>query len=1041
MNRTRSRRLHLLAALLLAALFLAALPATASAAPFTGTVRDAAGRPLAGARVELFAPVAPWREMAAALAGEPLAPHDAARTDAGGRYELAAPAGLWVIEVTAAGLEPHRRPVPLDGEAYEHEEIVLGEGGEIAVTVRDATGRPLPGARVAAVAGGRAVGGVGSRPRRGVTDEGGRVELPRPSGAAAELAAVAPGMAPARFLLAAGDAAAALRLDPGVPWTIEVLDRRRRPVAGAVVATDAALLPLAVSGTDGRAEVRLPAGEEVALAVRAAAGHGRLVAAPPPKTGEDGEAPRTAVVMLEPPGRLAGRVLEASQRRPLAGALVWHAVRPDLQATSGADGGFVLPHEPDAAIGSRWMVRAAAAGHGGHGQWVSHGAEETVFLLSPQATISGRVVDEAGAPVAGASLVASSQGAWRPGRLPAGDRARSGDDGRFRLVRLEPERMHHLVVEHPRFAATEMEVTAPVAGAARPGVEVVLVRGNAANGLVFAADGRPLAGAEVRLSRVRQGGFRFVPRMGRPGDEPDEPHTATDAEGRFRLANVLPGPYDLHVAAAGHAPLRVPGVEVPEAPTDGDLGSVYLEPGADVAGRVVDAAGEPLAGVEVHVYARDLLTGMTGASADERVATGADGRFTLPDLTPGAVVDLMFQAAGFAQETVMGVTAPTERPLLVELAASAVVAGRVVDALGAGIAGATVQAETDEAGLPGRRRYDSRPAYAQSGEDGGFVVEGVPPGAVRLAANAGGFRPGRSTALELAPGERREGLRIELERGGSLAGRVTGPDGQPLAEAMVNAASNLVWHDLGERTDGDGNYRIDGLPEGVLQVRAMHPDFLPAVREVTVGSGDLRLDLRLEAGHRVSGRVIDEAGAPLAGAWVRIGGSPMGGMIRPVSSRADGSFEIDGVAPGTWRVGASKEGYVVAGEEPEVEVGGPVSGVEVRMAPGAAIVGRVRGVEAAEIARLHVAASPGDGGGMTFSGAVDYEGGFRIEGLAPGRWRVMALLGEGGGWRAARWCWRPVSARRGSTSSSPATWRCPAASRWAENRWPAARCR
>lgn len=978
------------------------LPVLASGGPISGGVVDAGGRPIAGARVELAAPVAPWRQAAAELAGEALPVLAAARSDGEGRFEVAAPAGLWRLTVTAPGHLPESRVVAHDGTALEHGPVTLAadRGLEVRVT---AAGRPLAGARVAAVHG-------GADPRlrrraaeqRGETGTGGRARLPWPADTPAEIAAVAPGFAPARFVLAAGDAAAGLRLDRGVAWTIEVRDHRRRPVAGAAISVEANGLPLALAGADGRAVLRLPAGDEVALAIAAEGGRARFVATPERRPAADkGEPPpRSAVVTLEPRRTLPGVVLAQPDRRPLAGAVVWHALRPDLAATAGPRGEVALPVEPG---DGPWLLSAAAGGHRGGWQWVAREAESVSFVLAPLASLSGRVVDEHGEPVAGASLVATSQAAWTLGRRPGVDRATSGPDGRYRLPRLDPEESHHLRVEHPGYAPADLEVLAPVAGAGRPVVDVVLVRGTRAHGLVLSSDGRPVAGATARLVPVRGDTRWRGPRPPRlPGEDAAEPAGTTDADGRFVVEHLLPGRYDLLVAAAGHAPLRVPGVEVPEPPEDGDLGTVYLEPGAEIAGRVVDANGRPLAGVKVRRYPRDALSGLPplpGPEEHAALTTGDDGRFAIRDLPAGSSSDLMFDAPGYTQETVSGVAAPTERPLLVELAAAATVAGRVVDGFGEGLAGITVQAMPDEAGPRGRRRFDARVAVDRTDEDGLFEIENVPPGAVRLSASGGGFRPGEATGLELSPGERHDGVRIELERGGTLTGSVLAPDGRPLPDATVRVSPNLVWGGIEGRTDGDGRYRLPGLPEGVLQVRADHPDFVAAVREITAGDGEIQLDLQLGSGHRVGGRVVDDGGSPIAGARVMLGGQANRNLLRPARTRADGRFEIDGVAPGWWRISASKEGWVQAEEAPRIEVDGPVSGVELRLTAGAAVVGHVRGVDLAEIARLRVAAGAEDHApyGSTRTGTVDYEGGYRIEGLTPGTWRVMAILGEGEG--------------------------------------------
>lgn len=56
---------------------------------------------------------------------------------------------------------------------------------------------------------------------------------------------------------------------------------------------------------------------------------------------------------------------------------------------------------------------------------------------------------------------------------------------------------------------------------------------------------------------------------------------------------------------------------------------VSAEP-VSVTGRVVDATGTPVSGVEVFVYRRSQLT-----ASRERAVTGLDGRFAVRNLAPG----------------------------------------------------------------------------------------------------------------------------------------------------------------------------------------------------------------------------------------------------------------------------------------------------------------------------------------------------------------------------------------------------------------------
>lgn len=78
---------------------------------------------------------------------------------------------------------------------------------------------------------------------------------------------------------------------------------------------------------------------------------------------------------------------------------------------------------------------------------------------------------------------------------------------------------------------------------------------------------------------------------------------------------------------AGHPPDRLAAARMVDPLFVRD---VNAEP-VCVTGRVVDATGMPVPGVEVYVYRRSQLTG----GSRERAVTGADGRFAVRNLAPG----------------------------------------------------------------------------------------------------------------------------------------------------------------------------------------------------------------------------------------------------------------------------------------------------------------------------------------------------------------------------------------------------------------------
>jgi protocatechuate 3,4-dioxygenase beta subunit len=129
------------------------------------------------------------------------------------------------------------------------------------------------------------------------------------------------------------------------------------------------------------------------------------------------------------------------------------------------------------------------------------------------------------------------------------------------------------------------------------------------------------------------------------------------------------------------------------------------------------------------------------------------------------------------------------------------------------------------------------------------------------------------------------------------------------------------------RTDARGRFRIPGLAEGSevaiwLRLEGFVPRFFRE-GELAAGGTDLP-DLVLERSGAIRVRVIDErTGRPVEGAHARqrrVGEEEIGGgVVEAFDTDEDGFARVDGLAPGSYRVSAWRNG-LARGEEAVVEV-------------------------------------------------------------------------------------------------------------------------
>ncbi|MFG0316822.1 MAG: carboxypeptidase regulatory-like domain-containing protein [Planctomycetota bacterium JB042] len=198
---------------------------------------------------------------------------------------------------------------------------------------------------------------------------------------------------------------------------------------------------------------------------------------------------------------------------------------------------------------------------------------------------------------------------------------------------------------------------------------------------------------------------------------------------------------------------------------------------------------------------------------------------------------------------------------------------------------------------------DAAPTHVvRTDADGRFRVEGVSPNrwtSVRVVAD--GYVPFEVPRVFPAPEEVRDLGRIDLRRGGALAGRVVDEHGRAVPDAEVRLGEDVV-----AESDEEGAFEVRGLRSGVVTLRARRPgersDLAPT-EVVTVRTNDRVEGVRLllPVGVEIAGAVLDRGGAPVAGAFVTARFEADGARRRPVETAVrtgdDGRFAVTGVPP------------------------------------------------------------------------------------------------------------------------------------------------
>ncbi len=393
---------------------------------------------------------------------------------------------------------------------------------------------------------------------------------------------------------------------------------------------------------------------------------------------------------------------------------------------------------------------------------------EYALKLEKGITISGKVTDDAGAPIDGATVVLSIRNDANnlddsvERNFVSFESIKSSDGGvwSFSGAPKDFEKVEVAVWDYGYASGEHFQFREFTSNQARDGsISLVLARGVPIEGVVYGSNGKPLKGA-----RVMYGGQMASNKM--------DPQL-TDNEGKFRYAANLGEKVVLTVTAKGHSPELAAFTMGDEIETP----SISLEESKSMFGRIVGPNEEPVPFAWVYI---DTWRGTR--SLETRIQADKDGKFRWEDAPTDVVkCDIDGTAAGFVRETVN--LTSSEEELVISVRKALHVTGTVLDEN-------TKQPINDFQVIRGFLFAVGQPPYWDRSNDGPSSHDGMfeyfenwPRAGYAVRIEADGYLPYEGSGFSLADED--VVLEIELTKAENIELIVKKSNGEPAKNAKA----------------------------------------------------------------------------------------------------------------------------------------------------------------------------------------------------------------------------------------------------------------
>ncbi|MEK1833448.1 carboxypeptidase-like regulatory domain-containing protein [Priestia megaterium] len=291
-------------------------------------------------------------------------------------------------------------------------------------------------------------------------------------------------------------------------------------------------------------------------------------------------------------------------------------------------------------------------------------------------------------------------------------------------------------------------------------------------------------------------------------------------------------------------------------------------------------------------------------------------------------------------------------------------------------------------------------ATTQTDINGNYLVPNLSPGSYQVVALNVNFQA-QTKNVTLVPNQTEIVNFALLENPSTLSGTVIdNKTGFPLIGALIevlNISGIPIAYGL---TNQDGQYIIEGLPQGLLLVRVSASGYISQTRQVEIGPGKVNENFSLTRPlpilGTIAGRVFDAlTQAPIINARLDIVNG-QGQLVTFVFTNQNGQYVVEGLLSDTYMVFASATNYLeqqqtIVLRESEFA---PVNFQLSRVTQFGTIVGEVINSETQQLiqgALVEVLNAQGD---IVTTERTDAFGSFTIEGLIPDSY-TLRIAAEG----------------------------------------------